>query len=795
MPQKKFISVFTPSRTSPDDLEAIFVQRHALLRDAVERIEESANTDSKHHFLFVGPRGSGKTHFTTLLVHRLGAIEGLQDKLQIAWLNEDETSTSLLELLLKIYQALSKRYPSEYPEEALDPAFDLKANEARDYVFAKLEEGLKGRTPLIVIENLDALFLSLGDEGQKELRGFLQEYPIFSISATAQALIDDLTQRDGPFFGFFQTEHMKTLSIEEATSLLTKITTLNEQNEVSAFLRTPRGRARIRALHHLSGGNHRIYVVLSQFITRDNIEDLIGPFQKMVDELTPYYQERVRALPPLQRKIVEFLCHSEGTVPVKEIARRLFSSHQTISNQLKDLRAKGYVNSVQRGRQSLYEVSESLMRICVEVKENQNYQPIRLLVDFIRVWYEDSELKSRREAASRGSQVKRYLDNAYELTLSEGNLRQRILVQEMCTRISYFSDFEKTALEGAPEELVLALESFLNEEEEVCLSLLNALPRLSEAAHFFVRAEIYYGLKNNEAAVMDFTAMIELDETPIDQVCKALFNRGLAFSDLGKTQEEIDDYTRLIDLDGAPINQVCKALINRGISFSDIGRTQEEINDYTRLIDLDGASTDQLSKALLNRGVAYSRSHFFEKSESDFLSLSVLESVSEEIRVLAKLSLAELWGRQGRWVESLASLGASLKDSSQAKSVYLGDFKELLLILFEASLSQVEQYKIVTKLIDLAKDYDCLSELGGDLTGHLATLKEKEDTDLHHFLSIWKQSWVDATVESIELEIPMRIFKIGIDYLKSEPRDESILLILKSEERDLLRATLGLNTK
>jgi len=307
MSDKKFISVFTPSRTAPEDLEAIFVQRHALLRDAVERIEESATTENKHHLLFVGPRGSGKTHFTTLLVHRLGKMESLKEKLHIAWLNEDETSTSLLELLLKIYQALAKRYPKHYSADDLEPAFDLKANEAKDYVIQQLRKKLGKRTPVLVIENLDALLISLGESGQKEFRAFLQEHPIFAISATAQSLVEDLTQRDGPFFGFFQTEHMKTLSLKEATALLSKIAELNEETEIAAFLKTPRGHARIRALHHLSGGNHRIYVVLSQFITRDNIEDLIAPFQKMVDELTPYYQERVRALPALQRKIIEFL--------------------------------------------------------------------------------------------------------------------------------------------------------------------------------------------------------------------------------------------------------------------------------------------------------------------------------------------------------------------------------------------------------------------------------------------------------------------------------------------------------
>ena len=107
------------SRTDPKDLEFILVQRHKLLEDAVERVRESALTDHKHHLLFVGPRGCGKTHLVTLIVSRLSDDAALADRLRIAWLNEDETCTTLLELLVKIHSALEKRYPNEYREDML----------------------------------------------------------------------------------------------------------------------------------------------------------------------------------------------------------------------------------------------------------------------------------------------------------------------------------------------------------------------------------------------------------------------------------------------------------------------------------------------------------------------------------------------------------------------------------------------------------------------------------------------------------------------------------------------------
>src|SRR3954463_6547091 len=94
-----FIWRFTPSRTDPELLEEIFVQRGPLLADIVERVRESAETGNKHQVLLIGPRGIGKTHLIALLHHRVTQDPALADKVRIAWLLEDETITSFVQLI------------------------------------------------------------------------------------------------------------------------------------------------------------------------------------------------------------------------------------------------------------------------------------------------------------------------------------------------------------------------------------------------------------------------------------------------------------------------------------------------------------------------------------------------------------------------------------------------------------------------------------------------------------------------------------------------------------------------
>jgi tetratricopeptide (TPR) repeat protein len=662
---------FTPSRTDPKDLEFILVQRHQLLQDAVERVRESALTGHKHHLLFVGPRGCGKTHLITLIVSRLCEAADLANRLRIAWLHEDETCTTVLELLLKIHAALEKSYPDEYRGTALGKAYDLDAGAALGFVSEHLLAALGDRTLLVAAENLDAIFENLGGGGQKQLRAFIQEHPKLTIVATAQRLVEDLSDRASPFFGFFQTEHLKPLNVDEATQLLQNIAKLHEKDDVVRFLSTPRGRSRVRALHHLSGGNHRIYIVLSQFITRDSIDALVSPFMKMLDELTPYYQERIRWLPPLQRKIVEFLCACEGTVPVREIARRLFATSPTISSQLQDLREKGYVEANQRGRESLYEVSEPLMRICVEVKDPQRHQPLRLLVDFLRAWYDDRELKDRLGTMAFASESRAYLESAIQRNNAEGNLRKQLLI----------ADFDASLPETLPPKMRAGLLRELGQQPEGALlamrcmnqgdtdgtfdCLRDAIAQESTAAEkaqlLLLRGDLHLQSGAREKALVDYATVAAMADAPAEKRGLASHNRGVIHGEDGDIRHAITDFTEVIELPGSPIDKVAMALINRGVAYGHTGELQHELDDYAAVVGLVGAPTRQVAMALTNRGIAYGRAGEMRNAINDFTAAIALPDVPSDLAAVASLNRGVARRKSGEMLLAIGDFAAVLE--------------------------------------------------------------------------------------------------------------------------------------
>ena len=389
-----FHSSFTPSLSDPETLEALFVAREPLARRLLEGIRESATTANKQQRLLIGPRGIGKTHLIALLYHRVRADPELRARLRVAWLPEDPYIAGYGTLLALILRKLRQDEDGlERLDERLDQVLDLADSQAQEAALERLLlDGLDGRGLLLIAENLDDLLAALKDDGQKKLRALIQNSGRISILATSTSLTDALTERNKTFYGFFRTQTIEPFGVEEAAALLARLAQYAGDPDLADAIWSPMGLARVRAVHYLAGGNPRVYAVFYDFLTRESLDDLVTPFMKLMDELTPYYQARMSRLAPLQRSILDGLRQLRSAVPVKTIARHVMSSSQTVSTQLGKLVELGYVIQADSiGRSNYYELREPLMRLCLEVKE-QRGRTVALFIEFLRVWYSRAEL-------------------------------------------------------------------------------------------------------------------------------------------------------------------------------------------------------------------------------------------------------------------------------------------------------------------------------------------------------------------------------------------------------------------
>jgi tetratricopeptide (TPR) repeat protein len=400
-------STFNPSAMPPDVIEATFVQRQSIAERLVEIFEESARRKSKHNVLLVGPRGIGKSHLVSLVYHRLKAKPALADKLCIAYLKEDEWGmNTFLDLLLRILRAVSDEENLATPTNISDLS-QVSRTEAENHAWQSLQRILKDRTLLLIIENLDAVFERIEEQGQKQWRALMQTNPQWAILGTTPALFSGVSRQVSPFYGFFEVIHLKPLSFDEAIGLLQRLAHWNKDEATANFLGTAVGRARVRAVQHLAGGNHRIFVLFYDFLNQTRSESLVVPLIKTIDALTPYYQSQMSILSPQQQKIVNFLCEHRNPATVTVIAKSCLTTHQTAAGQLKQLLTRRYVRVDRVGRESFYELTEPLLRICVEAKTHRE-RPLDLLVDFIRYWFSREELQEKLSHATERELEKTY---------------------------------------------------------------------------------------------------------------------------------------------------------------------------------------------------------------------------------------------------------------------------------------------------------------------------------------------------------------------------------------------------
>ncbi|ETX03139.1 MAG: hypothetical protein ETSY1_01080 [Candidatus Entotheonella factor] len=590
MLRDSFLSRFTPSLHTPGTLEAVFVQRQRLATRLVELIRQSSETANKHYALVVGPRGIGKTHLVSLVYHRVCRLPDIESKLLIAWLREEEWGVaSFLDLLLVILRALDEAYAELALSDRRESLYTLSSGEAERQAEQLLLDAVGNRSLLVIMENLDEVFRGLEETGQRKFRAYIQNYPFFTILATAQSLFNDVYERKFPFYGFFETHHLKALSFDDAVLMVTQIAVQEGNHALAHLLRQPDGRARMRAVHHLAVGNPRVYAIFSQFLTVDSLEQLVEPLIQTLDDLTPYYHSRMSYISPQQRKVVEFLCDRRSAVTVGEIAEHCFLAQATASNQLKRLNELGYVRSEKVGREAYYELQEPLLRLCLEVKKLRG-EPIRLFIEFLRLWYSQAELEQRLKALAVDAKAEReYLEQAakargqnqtepsVEACLSDYNSYWRRKEYEAALQVVE----ELMTIRHNPRDLIakatcLRLLDYKNEAIKVLEELLE-----HESQDVWIWLQI--GIEFRELGEVKQALHAEDEAVRIaPQNPSAWNNRGVSLHELGREEDAIASFEQALQIE--PPDAV--EWRGRGLALMNLQRLEEAIQDFDEALKL-----------------------------------------------------------------------------------------------------------------------------------------------------------------------------------------------------------------
>jgi tetratricopeptide (TPR) repeat protein/predicted transcriptional regulator len=563
---------FQPDAMDRKILEHLFVgeKRKKQLTEMVNNIVESLKLKSPRHYLVIGQRGMGKTHFLTLLYYHL------KDKLneeeyKVVKLAEEEYSIyRVSDFLVRILEILREEIEwneiQKYDEDMVV-----------EYLLEKLKE--KGRGYVVIIENLDQILDKQMDKKEvKRLRAILQKEKLLWIVASSPVRFRGISEGSEPFYNFFEISYLNELNDEEIKELVEKLCELNNDNNAGAYIR------KINIITKLTGGILRIVFVIYGLLREDvgGVEEILF---KILDDYTPYYQDIFNTLSPQERLIFDTLISLNGIATPTEIAEKSRLERNTVSAVLKRLEKDGFVKSYKLGRITKYEVKDILFRIWREVRKTPfGKKRISMLIEFLKLWYSPEELMDNLKRAVRdGKEV-----NAkyYYLSLPE--------------------DIKLNVIQTLVEESVRKpdLKRFLNVILEV---------EDDDVKHKAKKEEYNVLYKNGKYDEILKKAENDLSLNPSDDI--ALLYKAIVFSDLGRFEESAKLFKKLLDIMPEESKAILLSVI--GITLSKAGRFDKAIECLNNALDLIqeiGEEKSGINKCdiLYDLGLVYMESNEYE---------------------------------------------------------------------------------------------------------------------------------------------------------------------------------------
>ncbi|MCP5158695.1 MAG: tetratricopeptide repeat protein [Gammaproteobacteria bacterium] len=406
------LGLYRAGLTSAEHRRRITVARNPLVQDTLEILRGSMSRNSKHHFLFIGPRGIGKTHLLSLIEDEIAAASDLSAHYVVARFPEESHRTlSFADFLLGLCEILSDMLPEEPLWRDLHQRLRTEEEDVTitDTLVPALrrQNRARHRTVLVMLENLGEMFTRQIKKKPDiaALRKFFMDDNGCLLLATAPLHFDAITSVEEPFYDFFDVQILEDLSEAETLELIRRNLEWEQRDDLLQDFDSLR--PKLLALYKMTGGNPRLTVMLYELIANDAITEVRQQFQILLDRITPFYQSRLNDLPPQERAVLETMAvmRDQEKTPAAITARMRLSQPQT-SSLLKRLTEARYLRSTphpQDKRSRLYSIREGFFDIWLAMNLSRGARErLPFLLDFFTLYYPSIEEREQKRAKLHG---------------------------------------------------------------------------------------------------------------------------------------------------------------------------------------------------------------------------------------------------------------------------------------------------------------------------------------------------------------------------------------------------------
>jgi tetratricopeptide (TPR) repeat protein len=395
------LSAFNPHELKADTVLRVATGREGPLARLLHIIRGNLTAPTKQHVIVSAPRGYGKSfllRYVQVKIEEIAKREGLP--IAMALLSEELPHVKEPDTLL----AEIRRTFLNEPAETVGVRWVEDDGEAWYQRVAELDAAIVerlGSNGLLIagVENFDLLVRKAfaKDVHGGSLREFLTRKGnrVMLLTASARGAFDRAYDR--PLFKAFEEIPLEPWSVEDCIAFFHA-----QRAAAGRQPLTDLQEAKAKAVATFIGGTPRLATLIGESLLEDDLLRAADLLDKLVDELTPYYKERIEVLPTRSQALLDGLLRGGERCSATELARRVGAPNQpAIAAPLDELK-KDLVVIGEKAPDS----AEVLLRVADRVfahyyrkrilSHGQEICPLEALVELLAVFYSPEE--KRREA-------------------------------------------------------------------------------------------------------------------------------------------------------------------------------------------------------------------------------------------------------------------------------------------------------------------------------------------------------------------------------------------------------------
>jgi len=388
------LNLYQNANSDYESVKKNFIIRKNEYSNIIEAIANKGDKDPRQHELILGRRGSGKSTLLKRIEIEIKENDKLNNRFIAINLAEEQAGIyRLFDLWEQVLYELQSVFeieikPKNYAEFNSD-------KEYTQYLYGIIHQlTTENRKKIVLLlDNFDRIVENFTDDGHL-LRETLINHNDVQIIAGSTRMDEHFWRYDMPFYEFFRRHRLEALSREEMHILLEHWSESLQIDALKNFIKANKGK--LENVRLLTDGLPRTLQFFIQMVLQKQEVSSYDYLKKLMDNVTPLYQERLNSLtPPLKKTIYELAFIWEAAT-TKQLVGATKMESKLVSANLKTLVDKGIVDKLATTTKNhLYRLSERFFNLWIIITQGNPEQKrkAKWLSIFLENWYDAKEFE------------------------------------------------------------------------------------------------------------------------------------------------------------------------------------------------------------------------------------------------------------------------------------------------------------------------------------------------------------------------------------------------------------------